>query len=128
MCTPSRHRRLVLAYDSNPSCDGSVLVSATPPARHHHCPPTPLRPRPQPWQGLTRALAQVQQQPVQQQQLVQQRVITLAQAVGGRHVLQDGSLWTCPIGKPRVSKEGGEWPRAQLHYYVPSEHALGVYE
>ena len=42
--TPSRHRRLVLAYDSNPSSDGSVLVSATPPARHHYCPPTPLRP------------------------------------------------------------------------------------
>ena len=46
--TPSRHRRLVLAYDSNPSSDGSVLVSATPPARHHYCPPTPLRPRPHP--------------------------------------------------------------------------------
>ena len=62
--TPSRHRRLVLAYDSNPSSDGSVLVSATPPARHHYCPPTPLRPRPHPrWQGFTRAPAQVQQQP-----------------------------------------------------------------
>ena len=46
--TPSRHRRLVLAYDSNPSSDGSVLESATPPARHHYCPPTPLRPRPHP--------------------------------------------------------------------------------
>ena len=101
--TPSRRRRLVLAYDSNPSSDGSVLVSATPPARHHYCPPTPLRPRPHPhpWQGFTRAPAQVQQQPVQQQP-VQQRVITLAQAVGGRHVLQDGSLWTRPIGRPHV--------------------------
>ena len=49
--TPSRHRRLVLAYDSNPSSDGSVLVSATPPARHHYCPPTPLRPRPQRTRG-----------------------------------------------------------------------------
>ena len=100
--TPSRHRRLVLAYDdSNPSSDGSVLASATPPARHHHCPPIPLRPRPHPrWQGFTRAQAQVQQQPVQQQQLVQQRVITLAHAMGGRHVLQDGSLWTRPIGRP----------------------------
>lgn len=94
---PSRHRRLVLAYDSNPSSDGSVLVSATPPARHHYCPPTPLRPRPHPrWQGFTRAPAQVQQQPVQQQQLVQQRVITLAHAMGGRHVLQDGSLGRVP--------------------------------
>ena len=46
-----------------------------------------------------RAPAQVQQQPVLQQQPVQQRVITLAQA-GGRHVLQDGSLWTRPIGRP----------------------------
>ena len=103
MCTPPRHRRLVLAYDSNPSSDGSVLASATPPARHHHCLPTPLRPRPHPhpWQGFTRAPAQVQQQPVQQQP-VQQRVITLAQAMGGRHVLQDGSLWTRPIGRPRV--------------------------
>ena len=95
---PSRHRRLVLAYDSNPLSDGSVLASATPPARHHHCLPTPLRPRPhpQPWQGFTRAPAQVQQQPVQQQQLVQQRVITLAHAMGGRHVLQDGSLGRVP--------------------------------
>merc|ERR1711938_28845 len=97
--TPSRHRRLVLAYDSNPSSDGSVLVSATPPARHHYCPPTPLRPRPHSrWQGFTRAPAQVQQQPVQQQQ----PVLTLAQAVGGRHVLQDGSLWTRPIGRPHI--------------------------
>ena len=39
---------------------------------------------------------------MQQQQPVQQRVITLAQAAGGRHVLQDGSLWTRPIGRPRV--------------------------
>ena len=39
---------------------------------------------------------------MQQQQPVQQRVITLAQAVGGRHVLQDGSLWTRPIGRPHV--------------------------
>ena len=37
---------------------------------------------------------------MQQQQLVQQRVITLAHAMGGRHVLQDGSLWTRPIGRP----------------------------
>ncbi|EOD27948.1 hypothetical protein EMIHUDRAFT_235414 [Emiliania huxleyi CCMP1516] len=27
--TPSRHRRLVLAYDSNPLSDGSVLASAS---------------------------------------------------------------------------------------------------
>ena len=33
---------------------------------------------------------------MQQQQLVQQRVITLAHAMGGRHVLQDGSLGRVP--------------------------------
>ena len=42
MCTPSRHRRLVLAYDSNPSSDGSVLVPPLRPrgiiiVRLHHC-------------------------------------------------------------------------------------------
>ena len=63
MHTPSRHRPLVLAYDSNPSSDGSVLASATPPARApvtpHRCLPTPLRPQPR--QVPSHALGQVQQ-------------------------------------------------------------------
>ena len=35
--------------------------------------------------------------------VVQQRVITLAQA-GGRHVLQDGSLWTRPSEGPASTR------------------------
>jgi len=64
--------RLVLAYDSNPSSDGSVLVSATPPARHHH-----VYARPGTGAAAASAAAAAP---------VQQRVITLAQAMCGRHV------------------------------------------
>ena len=45
-----------------------------------------------------RAPAQVQQQPVQQ------RVITLAQAAGGRHVLQDGHFGRVPSEGPASTR------------------------
>mmetsp|Transcript_15878 Transcript_15878/g.51959 ORF Transcript_15878/g.51959 Transcript_15878/m.51959 type:complete len:181 (+) Transcript_15878:1105-1647(+) len=124
-------------------CPTAASSRPPPPARHHHCPPTPLRPRPHPrWQGFTRAQAQVQQQPVQQQQLVQQRVITLAHAMGGRHVLQDGSLWTRPIGRPplppgskkaqRGAVQSVEAPSAQKelkeHRCCPKQMSHGRYD
>ena len=99
MYTPSRHRPLVLAYDSNPSSDGSVLASATPPARVRARHAASLSAYTASAAASARvpshALGQVLQQPVQQ------RVITLAQAVSGRHVLRDGSLWLNP--RPRVN-------------------------
>ena len=67
--TPSRHRRLVLAYDSNPWSDGSVLASAS-----------------------ARAASSL------------------------------SAYTTAAAAAPAI--EGGEWPRAQSHYYVPSEHVL----
>ena len=98
MCTPSPHRRLVLAYDSNASSDGSVLVR--PPLRPHgiiivrlhHCGRgrslgrgllAPRRTCSRPAAASAAAAAQSSAAAAASAAAV----ITLAQAVGGRHVM-----------------------------------------